>query len=287
MTNTYIAANRLSEIVPHFELQALRALAAQLPLETVVNVWDPLFMKELDRQLEQRGIEEWKLYLTWTLLRANARELSTPFRAEMFEFVDRYLGGQAEPEPRWKYCVRRTDALLGEALGKAYVDSVFPATAKARMEEMVKNIRAALDRSIRGLGWMTDGTKQKALAKLAALTLKVGYPERWRSDAGLRVTRGSHFDNVQAALRFNKRDEIGTIGKPTDKMRWRMTPPTSNVYASLVTLEIVFPAGILVPPMFDADASDAANYGAIGVVIGHEISHQFDDLAPSSTAPGV
>ncbi|HET8550583.1 MAG TPA: M13 family metallopeptidase, partial [Bryobacteraceae bacterium] len=189
-------------------------------------------------------------------------------------------------QPRWKMCVNRVDTLLGGALGRAYVERHFPPAAKARMQELVKNIRLAMQDTINELAWMTQPTKERALAKLASLEPQVGYPNRWLDYTDLRLDIRSHFANLDAAHRWNVRDELSQIGKRVDPNRWGMTAPTSNAYYSAQRKEIVFPAGILIPPMFSLDADDAVNYGAIGVVIGHEISHAFDDQGSQYDAEG-
>jgi endothelin-converting enzyme/putative endopeptidase len=275
----------LAKLTPHFNWGAYYE-AIGLDYDGLVMVIDLNFMSEFDRELEQVSIDDWKALLTWDVVRARARDLSTPFRDEMFDFVDRTLNGQREATPRWQYCVNRTDELLGEALGKAYVEKVFPPAAKQRMQEMVKNLIAALDQSIRGLDWMTPETKQKALVKLAAFTPKIGYPDKWREYPGVRVTRTNFLDSAASAMRFAQTDDRDQIGKPVDRTRWQMTAPTSNAYYSPLLNEIVFPAGILTPPMFGVDADDAVNYGGIGVVIGHEISHGFDDQGSQFDADG-
>jgi endothelin-converting enzyme/putative endopeptidase len=224
--------------------------------------------------------------LAWNVVRASARQLSEPFRAEMYEFVDRTLNGQREPTPRWQYCVDQTDELFGDALGKAYVDKVFPPAAKQRIQELVKNVRGALGDTIQGLEWMTPATKEKALAKLATFTPKVGYPDKWIEYRGVRVTPTNYYDSYMNGMRFAHADDVRQIGKPVDRTRWGMTAPTSNAYYNPRANEIVFPAGILTPPMFGADADDAVNYGAIGVVIGHEISHGFDDQGSQFDSEG-
>ena len=274
--NTHVEAAKLKDLTPHFDWPSYYRVLG-LPFSGTVRVSDTKYMKEFDQQFATETLDDWKTFLTWNVVQFGARDLSMPFRQEMFEFEDRYLGGKAEAEPRWKFCVERADVLLSDALGQAYVAKAFPPESKVRMQEMVKYILAALHDRILALDWMTDGTKQKALSKLATINPKVGYPDKWRSYAGLSLSRGNYFDSVRNALRLNAVDDRAQIGKPVDRTRWRMTAPTSNAYYSPVANEIVFPAGILVPPMFDPTAEDAVNYGAIGVVIGHEISHGFDD----------
>jgi putative endopeptidase len=182
--------------------------------------------------------------------------------------------------------VERADSMIGDVLGKAYVDKVFPPAAKARMQEMVKFLLAAMQDSIRGLDWMTDETRQKALAKLAAFRSKVGSPDRWKTYEGLTIARGRYFDNVLRSTQLAERVSRARIGKQADPLNFGMTTPTSNAYYSPLGNEIVFPAGIMVPPFFSLDADDVVNYGAIGVVIGHEISHGFDDEGSQYDAQG-
>ena len=189
-------------------------------------------------------------------------------------------------KPRWKRCAEVTDGLLGDALGHAYVDKYFPPEAKARTQEMVKNILLAMDDTIHGLEWMSEPTRKKALEKLATFNPKIGYPDKWKDYHGVVVGRGSLWDDTMAASRWNVADNRAQVGKPVDRGRWGMTPPTSNAYYNASLNEIVFPAGILQPPAFNVTATDAVNYGAIGVVIGHEISHGFDDQGAQFDALG-
>ena len=251
-----------------------------------INVDQPKFLQEFQRQLQQSSLDDWKTYLTWHLLRSAAPSLSTPFVEENFAFNQKYLQGAAEMKPRWKRCVESTDANLGEALGKKYVEKTFSPEAKARMQEMVNNILAALHDDILTLTWMSDETKQKALLKLSTFNPKVGYPDRWKDYSSVEITRDSFWNDVVAARRFAVRDDAELIGKPVDRGRWGMTTPTSNAYYNPLLNEIVFPAGILLPPMFDVNATDAVNYGGIGPVIGHEISHGFDDQGAKYDSTG-
>ena len=249
---------------------------AQLP-RIDLNVTQPKFVQEFDHEMRTAAIAQWRDYLSWHVLDTFANELSAPFVEQNFAFYSKYLSGATEMKPRWKRCAEATDAQLGEALGKAYVQKYFPPEAKARTQDMVKNILLAMHDTIEGLSWMSPETKAKALDKLAHFNVKVGYPDKWKDYAGVTIGRDSYFDDFVAAVHWNYRDNLSQVGKPVDRSRWGMTPPTSNAYYNPSMNEIVFPAGILQPPAFDVTATDAVNYGAIGVVIGHEISHGFDD----------
>ncbi|HMC29377.1 MAG TPA: M13 family metallopeptidase [Candidatus Angelobacter sp.] len=251
-----------------------------------LNVQEPKFLQEVDRQLRETSLADWKTYLKWQLLHDSAPILSQPFVEENFSFYDRFLNGAQEMKPRWKRCVEFTDESLGEALGKKYVEKYFPPAAKARMQDMVKNILAAMHDTIEGLEWMGPDTKKKALEKLSTFNPKIGYPDKWKDYSSIKIRRNYFFDNMVAAVQFNVADDRARIGKSTDKSRWGMTPPTSNAYYNPLFNEIVFPAGILQPPAFSMDAVDAVNYGAIGVVIGHEVSHGFDDQGAQFDAQG-
>jgi endothelin-converting enzyme/putative endopeptidase len=243
-----------------------------------LNVTEPKFMQEVDRQFRETSMADWKTYLKWQVLHAFASQLSDPFVNENFAFYEQYLSGAKELKPRWKRCAESTDQLLGEALGKKYVEKYFPPAAKARAQEMVNNILAAMHDTIEGLDWMGPDTKKKALEKLSTFNPKIGYPDKWKDYSSIKISRDSFWNNTMAAVNWNIVDDNwALIGKPTDRARWGMTPPTSDAYYNPLLNEIVFPAGILQAPAFDVDALDAVNYGAIGVVIGHEISHGFDD----------
>jgi putative endopeptidase len=250
------------------------------------NVDQPKFMGEFQRQLQQTSLADWKTYLTWQVLLSAAPSLSTPFVQEDFAFNHQYLQGAKEMKPRWKRCVEATDSDLGEALGRKYVEKTFSPEAKARMQEMVKNILLALHDDILTLSWMSDETKKKALEKLSTFNPKVGYPDKWKDYSSVEITRNHYWNDVVESRRFAVRDDAELIGKPVDRLRWGMTTPTSNAYYNPLLNEIVFPAGILLPPMFDVHATDAANYGGIGPVIGHEISHGFDDQGAQYDATG-
>ncbi len=247
------------------------------PAVEQVNVRQPEFFKEMNQQLSSVPLPDWKIYLRWHVIHANAPALPEKFVEENFDFYDRKLSGTKEMLPRWKRCVQSTDRNLGEALGQVYVDKYFPPAAKARAKEMVNNLIAALRADIPTLSWMGPETKKEALAKLEAFTVKIGYPDKWRDYAKLPIDRSSYDANVRRSVEFEYARQLGKIGEPVDRGEWGMTPPTVNAYYSSSMNEIVFPAGILQPPFYNPNADDAVNYGGIGAVIGHEISHGFDD----------
>jgi endothelin-converting enzyme/putative endopeptidase len=274
----------LSKLAPHFDWAAYFT-AAKVPAAQI-NVSEPAFMKAFDREIARTSLADWRTYLEWHLLRATSPWLSRAFVDEDFAFNEQYLQGSQELKPRWKRCVELTDQLLGEALGQKYTEKYFPPAAKARMQELVKNLLAAMKDTVNELDWMSPETKQRALEKLATFNPKIGYPDRWKDYSSVRVERGDFLANVERGSRWNVDDDWSTIGKPVDRGRWGMTPPTSNAYYNPLLNEIVFPAGILQPPAFSMEAVDAINYGAIGVVIGHEISHGFDDSGAQFDAKG-
>ncbi len=275
----------LKKLTPTFDWDHYFS-AAGLP-QGDLNVEQPKFMQEVDRQLHETPVGDWKTYLKWQLVHSQADVLSKPFVEENFAFYGAYLSGAKELKPRWKRCAESTDQLLGEALGQKYVEKYFPPEAKTRAVEMVTNILAAMHDTINGLEWMGPDTKKKALTKLAAINVKIGYPDKWKDYSSIPISRDSFWDNQVAASRWNIiQDTWALAGKPTDRSRWGMTPPTSNAYYNPLLNEIVFPAAILQPPAFDVNAVDAVNYGAIGVVIGHEISHGFDDEGAKFAADG-
>ncbi len=267
---------QLQAMAPHMDWVAYFK-HKQLPTGVDLNVDQPKFMQEVDRQMQQVPLADWKIYLKWQLLDTVASSLSAPFVEENFAFNGKYLGGATEMKPRWKRCAESTDQWLGEALGQKYVEKYFPPEAKTRMQEMVRNLLAAMRDDILSRPWMSDDTKEKAMAKIATFNPKIGYPDKWKDYSHVAISRDAFFENVIAGRKFAEEDDRDTIGKLVDRGRWGMTPPTADAYYNPLLNEIVFPAGILQPPAFYLDAVDAVNYGAIGVVIGHEISHGFDD----------
>jgi endothelin-converting enzyme/putative endopeptidase len=242
-----------------------------------INVTEPKFFKGIDEVIAATSLEELKTYLRWHVIHAAAPTLSSQFVNENFEFYGKVLTGRTELQPRWKRCVTYTDGDLGEALGELYVEATFGADGKRRMVELVANLEGALSKDINGLEWMTPATRKQALAKMATFTKKIGYPDKWRDYNALTIVRGDLLGNSKRANEFEHRRQLAKIGQPVDRGEWAMSPPTVNAYYNPLMNEIVFPAGILQPPFFDRSADEAVNYGAIGAVIGHEMTHGFDD----------
>jgi len=271
-----ISVDDLQALSPHISWKAYFADAGAPGIQTL-NIAQPDFFKALDAALAATPLEDWKTYLRWHLIHSAAPGLSSAFEQENFNFFHKTLTGTQEMLPRWKRCVQSTDRMLGEALGELYVAKAFPPEAKARALKMVQNLRAALRDDLATLDWMSPETRKQAIAKLDAIDLKIGYPSKWRSYAGLRITRESYVRNFERAEEFEFQRELDKIGKPVDRTEWGMTPPTVNAYYNPTRNEIVFPAGILQPPFYDPGRDEAMNYGGIGAVIGHEMTHGFDD----------
>jgi putative endopeptidase len=267
----------LKGLTPGFDVAGYIA-SAEGPAFTDTNVGWPDFFKALDTTWRETSLEDLKSYARWRVLNASAPRLAARFEQENFDFFSRYLRGIKEQPPRWKTCVGVVDGSLGEALGQLYVRKAFGADSKARMIELVDALTVALERDITTLDWMTPETKTKAIEKLKKLGKgKIGYPEKWRDYSSVSITRNDFLGNSRRADRFEVKRNYDKLGKPVDKTEWSMTPPTVNAYYSSQFAEIVFPAGILQPPFFDKQVDDAVNFGAIGAVIGHELSHGFDD----------
>ncbi len=251
-----------------------------------VIVGQPEFFERVNELLQSVSPAEWRTYLRWHLVHSMAAYLSSPFENEDFRFYSQELRGVKVMQPRWKRVVTAIDGQMGEALGKLYVEKHFPPAAKQRMDELVKNLLAAYHDRIDSRDWMGQKTKKLALVKLAAVMPKIGYPSKWRDYSSLEVSGDSYAENVMRAEAFESRYRFSKIGQAVDRTEWQMTPPTVNAYYNPTMNEIVFPAGILQPPFFDMKADDAVNYGAIGAVIGHEITHGFDDQGSRSDAQG-
>ncbi|WP_316801316.1 M13 family metallopeptidase [Pedobacter frigidisoli] len=253
--------------------------------QDTVLVSSPKFMVSLDGMLKSVSVADWKTYLEWNLIKSSASSLSSPFVKASFAFTQAQTGQKVQT-PRWQRMSSLTDGTIGELLGQLYVAKYFKPEAKARMNQMIVNLRKAFEIRINGLEWMSAETKQKALAKLHAFTPKVGYPDKWKTYDGLVINKGTYFQNLRNASVWGYNESIGQLGKPVDRTRFGMTPPTVNAYYSPTLNEIVFPAGILQFPFFDPNADDAVNYGGIGAVIGHEMSHGFDDSGSQYDAAG-
>ena len=251
-----------------------------------LNVSEPEFFKAMDAALTAVPLDDWKVYLRWHLIHTAAPALSKDFQEENFDFYGRTLTGAKEQLPRWQRCVEATDAQLGEALGRFYVQDEFPPAAKAAATQMVKNVIAALRDDLLTLDWMAPVTRQKAQEKLNTVMIKVGYPNKWRDYSAYQVDRGPYVENLSRGLQFEFARQLAKIGKPVDRAEWGMTPPTVNAYYNPQLNEIVFPAGILQPPLYDPKGDDAVNYGATAAVIGHEMTHSFDDQGAKFDAQG-
>jgi predicted metalloendopeptidase len=251
-----------------------------------VDVSAPKFFETMSRALQETPLETWKTYLRWHLVNLTAPYLSESFVDEDFNFKGRVLQGTKELLPRWKRCVSATDRQLGEALGQIYAQKYFPPEAKARVLEMVNHLTGALHDDLQTLPWMGPATRKQALEKLAAFARKIGYPDKWRDYSAYAVDRGPYALNQMRGAQFEFQRDLNKIGKPVDRTEWDMSPPTVNAYYNTEMNEIVFPAGILQPPFFDPHADDASNYGAMGAVIGHEMTHGFDDRGRKFDAQG-
>ncbi len=276
------------------ELQALSPLfqwneylkdAATPEFKSLNVVW-PDFFKAMNAEIQGASVDDWKTYLTWFLLHSEARLLPTPFAQENFNFYGKTLTGSDEMRPRWKRCVDFTDAQLGEALGQKFVEKTFGKEGKERTLKMVDALEKALGQDLQGVTWMSAATKQKAEEKLKAIANKIGYPDKFRDYSSVAVKRDDPVGNGFRADQFEFQRQMNRIGKPVDRSEWSMTPPTVNAYYDPSMNNINFPAGILQPPFFDNDMDDAVNFGGIGMVIGHELTHGFDDEGRQFDAKG-
>ena len=249
----------------------------KLTATSEINVGQPKFITGMTSLINTIPVAEWKLYFRWDLINSAASSLSSQFDKEHFAFYGTVLSGAKMQQPRWKRMLDQTSGSLGEAVGQLYVQKFFPPEAKKRMLELVNNLKVSLGERIKGLTWMSDATKKEAEAKLAKINVKIGYPDKWIDYTSLTIGTDSYYANKKSARQFAVNRDIAKIGKPVDRGEWDMTPQTINAYYSPNMNEIVFPAAILQPPFFFMDADDAVNYGAIGMVISHEMTHGFDD----------
>lgn len=274
----------LQKMAPNLDWAAFYKKLGVKPGE--LNVAQPAHLKEFSTMLAARSIADWQTYLKWRVINDTAEYLSKDFVEANFAFNNAYLFGEKQMKPRNMRCAETADGMLSDAVGKKYVEKYFPPAAKARMLELVNNELLAMKEIIGELEWMSPETKKQALEKLATFRVKVGYPDKWRDYSNVKISRASHAENVMAASQFLAAENLASIGKPVDRGRWGMTAATSNAQYSAVLNDITFPAGILQPPAFSLDYSDPINYGAIGVVIGHEISHGFDDQGSKFDSTG-
>ncbi|NVO85671.1 M13 family metallopeptidase [Hymenobacter terrestris] len=250
-----------------------------------VIVGQPEFMQEVSNLMKQTPVTDLKTYMRWHLVSSLSSALPKAYGDEQFRF-SQVLSGAKQQQPRWKRMLRSTDGALGEAFGQVYVEKAFTPETKQKALVMVNNIRAAMGEHINKLDWMSPATKAEAQKKLAAFTVKIGYPDKWKDYSALNISRDSYLQNVLAARQWSYADNTSKFGKPIDRQEWGMTPPTVNAYFNPSMNEIVFPAGIMQPPFFDPNADDAVNYGGMGAVIGHEITHGFDDQGRQYDAAG-
>ncbi|MBI5201847.1 MAG: M13 family metallopeptidase [Elusimicrobia bacterium] len=275
----------LSALAPGFDWEKYFA-ALGAPAFENVNAASPAFLTELAEMAAKESIGRWKTYLRWHLVHSRAALLSKAFVDEDFAFYGKTLTGAQELKPRWKRCVEFADAQLGEALGRRYVEQTFGEEGKKRTLEMVHGLEKALDSDIAGLQWMSAVTKKEAKTKLDAITNKIGFPDAWRDYSSLSIVRGDAAGNAARADAFETKRQLAKIGKPVDPKEWLMSPPTVNAYYDPQMNNINFPAGILQPPFYDNQMDDAVNYGGIGAVIGHELTHGFDDEGRQFAANG-
>jgi endothelin-converting enzyme/putative endopeptidase len=272
----HTAPSKLKKLVPSFDWDGYFAAVGGRP-GAWLNVSEPAFFEEVGARLKSEPLDDIKTYLRWSLVSSKADVLSKAFVDEHFAFYRAYLRGVKEPQPRWKKCVGWVDRDLGEALGKEFADRTFPPETKAKTVAMTNLIVASMKDRIQGLDWMSEATKKAAIEKLGKVRNKVGYPDVWRDYSKLTIKRGDFYGNATRSVVFESNRQLAKIGKPVDRGEWGMTPPTVNAYYNPSMNDINFPAGVLMPPLYDAKLDDAPNYGNTGSTIGHELTHGFDD----------
>jgi putative endopeptidase len=283
--NNKMSLTQIRELTPSIDWNAyLKAVKAPASDHYIVTA--PDFFRAEEKLIVEHPLEHWKTYMRWHVIHRSAPYLTKAMVDENFDFFAHTLAGQEQQLPRWRRCTRAADRDLGEALGQAYVDHAFPPESKARTIEMVHAIERAMNGDIDSVSWMTPATKEQAIVKLKGIEDKIGYPSHWRDYSSVKITRDSYLANVGQASAFELERFVGKIGKPVDRSEWTMTPPTINAYYDPQLNTINFPAGILQPPFFEKDMDDSVNYGAIGMVIGHELTHGFDDQGRKFDAHG-
>jgi putative endopeptidase len=283
--NNPMTLAQIRELTPSIDWEVyLKAVNA--PASDHYIVTSPDFFRAEEKLIAEHPLKDWKIYMRWQAIHRAAPYLTKAMDAEDFDFFARTLAGQEQQLPRWRRCVHAADHDLGEALGQAYVDRAFPPESRTRTLEMVRAIERAMHDDVQAVKWMTPATKQQAEVKLKGIEDKIGYPTHWRDYSGVKITRESYLGNAEQASDFEFERQVAKIGKPVDRSEWTMTPPTINAYYDPQLNTINFPAGILQPPFFEKDMDDAVNYGAIGMVIGHELTHGFDDQGRKFDAHG-
>ena len=280
-----MTSGELAKIAPDFQWQVYFTKVG-LPSLASLNVASPGFFKAMNEELDKESLADWKTYMRWHVVHADAPFLSAAFLNENFDFYGKTLQGKKELRPRWKRCTDEVDNNLGEALGQVYVEKYFGPDAKQQALKMVKEIQTAMEQDINSLPWMSATTKQQALVKLHGMADKIGYPDKWRDYSKLEIRRGDELGNVERARKFEFDRQLAKIGKPLDRGEWDMTPPTVNAYYNPQMNDINFPAGVLQPPAFDPTSDAAPNYGDTGGTIGHELTHGFDDEGRQFDAQG-
>lgn len=279
-TTNRMTINELSKLSPDFNFEKYFEYIG-LKNQEILNLSQPKFFADFSKVFKTTELSTLKLYLKWNLINSSSAYLNTEITNASWEFYGKYLTGALIQQARWRKVVNKTNSCLGEAVGQLFVKEYFPPQAKQRMEILVENLREAFAIRIKNLDWMSDITKEKALEKLIAINVKIGYPNKWKDFSKLKIENDYYYTNILRANKFEFDDMISKIGKPVDKEQWFMNPQTVNAYYSSSMNEICFPAGILQAPFFYLEADDAVNYGAIGVVIGHEMTHGFDDKGRS------
>jgi endothelin-converting enzyme/putative endopeptidase len=283
--NNKMSLAQIRELTPFIDWE-LYLKTVKAPASDHYIVTSPDFFRAEEKLFASHSLEQWKTYMRWQVLHRAAPALNKAMVDENFDFFARTLAGQEQIQPRWRRCVHNADRDLGEALGQAYVDRAFPPESKARTLEMVHAIERAMNDDIETVSWMTPATKQQAIVKLKGIEDKIGYPSHWRDYSSVKVTRDNYLGNVEQASTFEFERWVAKIGKPVDRSEWTMTPATINAYYDPQLNTINFPAGILQPPFFEKGMDDSVNFGAIGMVIGHELTHGFDDQGRKFDAQG-
>src|SRR5258708_7510685 len=286
--NNKMTLAQVRELTPSIDWDVYFA-AVKAPASEHYIVTSPAFFRGEEKLIEDHPVGQWQTYMGWQAIHLSAPYLNKALLDENFDFFARTLAGAETQRPRWRRCVNAADRDLGDALGQAYVDRAFPPHTRARTIQMAHSTKTALSADLQSFSWMSSDTKAQAITKLKGIEDKIGYPAHWHDYSNVSITRDSYLNNVGQATSFEFERWVAKIGKPVDRGEWTMTPPTINAYYDPQLNTINFPAGILQPPFFDATKDDSVNYGAIGMVIGHELTHGFDvqgrNFSPHGTSP--